>query len=361
MACPPRPSRSANLGSSPPSPPPAGRRPSAALALALGAVLALAGCEAHLPAPNEPSAFLERSTAFVSSDRAQAFEVDPALHLLLWNDLADLAAAGQDGVATVGSVSVLGQFRLLSGESTPLRIPTYEPRVKLQVFDRLSVARTPDEPPEVVLAALELFLGHRSNGQDACALANHERIGGSDFACVPTTDPPDTALDTRSGSFTTNYVGLGAGGQWIGPRAAGGLPSFLAALHASSEWNLGCDLGACMSNRLRRRYGAALLRWSVEGELPALGRLPLPGVGVDLGLRAGVSGVMHAAAAEHEPFGEVSLEVAVAGRPRRSGLTTALFLRRHQGSDPLNIRFEERLDVWIVGFSFEPATFRATR
>jgi hypothetical protein len=94
-------------------------------------------------------------------------------------------------------------------------------------------------------------------------------------------------------------------------------------------------------------------RGTLDAEVPGIWQVALAG-GTPLGLRASVAGNLHAWAAARRPFGDASAELALVARPPRA-LGIGLFVRRHQGSDPLNIRFEERLDAWFVGLSLEPA------
>jgi hypothetical protein len=183
--------------------------PASATRAAAALLVATSGCAAHLPRSDERVPFLERSYASVASDRRQAFEVAPALHLVARNGLDEPGVRESGGVATSLSLSFLGTLRMLREASAPVRTPTYEPRARLQVF---YVGRPQAEgagPPW--LAALELTVGHRSNGQQGCALADHVRTGKGDFDCAPTTDPPSDRLDLSSGSFTTNYAGAGVG------------------------------------------------------------------------------------------------------------------------------------------------------
>ncbi|WP_242342794.1 hypothetical protein [Anaeromyxobacter terrae] len=299
---------------------------------------------------------MERSYVSIATDRRQAFEADPALHLVLWNGLEDSGVLESGGVTTSLSLSFLGMFRLLREDSTPVRTPTYEPRAKLQIFaagrpgnDADAAARGPR-----LLAALELSVGHRSNGQQGCALADHLRTGKGDFDCAPLTDPPSDRLDLSTGSFTTNYLGAAIGGL---KQVGGGRARTLLSARSSAEWNVPCGLGACMPAQMRRRYGAVVGRVSAELELPALWRvsraLPLVAAHSELGLRLGLAGSRHLGTVARPAFGDFTAEVTLLSRAPR-GLGLGVFLRRRQGRDPLNIRFEERLDAWMAGFVVEP-------
>jgi hypothetical protein len=330
----------------------------------LVALLGAGGCAAHLPGAGERTAFLERSTISVASDRDQIYEVDPAAHLLLWNGLDDGLALDEGGFATVGSVSFLGAFRMLHSDSAPIRTPTFEPRARLQLFGSTVLRRgSPEDapsPPHRLLGALELSVGHRSNGQNGCALADHLRTGASDFDCAPAGAVENDRLNVVDGSFTTNYLAVGLAGRWAAPARWDGAPPLVLSGGTTLEWNVPCSFGACMPPEMRARYGAALLRGSVDAELPALVRVSVARARVDVGLRATLAGSVHLGAGDGSPCGDASAEVAVLFRPR-GGLATSVFVRRHQGRDPLNIRFEERLDTWILGVGLEPDALALTR
>ncbi|HSM92374.1 MAG TPA: hypothetical protein VLT47_05750 [Anaeromyxobacteraceae bacterium] len=313
------------------------------------------GCAAHLPGAGERVAFLERSTIGVSSDRTQVYEADPAAHLLLWNGLDDGAALEEGGFATTGSVSFLGAFRMLHADSAPIRTPTFEPRARLQIFRAAGLRSGGDaaRPARPLLGALELSVGHRSNGQNGCALADHVRYGPADFDCAPAGAVESRRLNLVDGSFTTNYAALGISGLWPAPQPSAAGRRLALVGSTAVEWHLPCHFGACMPAPMRARYGAAVLRGSLEAVLPSLARVTFARGAADLGLRAGIAGSVHLGVSAGSPFGDASAEVALVYRPRR-GLATSVFVRRHEGRDPLNIRFEERLDAWIVGLGLEP-------
>jgi hypothetical protein len=324
----------------------------------LGAVaLATSACAAHLPRADERSAFLERSTVQVSSDRHQAFEAQPSLHLLLRNGLDETRIEDEGGYAATVSASFLGTLRMWRDASTPVRTPTYEPRLMLQLF-RAATLGDPGElgqpdPRHRMLTALQLAIGHRSNGEEGCALADHVRVGDrNDFDCVPVTDPPVRALNVRDGSFTTNYASAELLARWTGPGARDG-GALAATGGGGAEWNLPCHFGACMPTAMRERYGPVRATWTAELEAPVAALLPLPGPGRALRLRVGAPGSVRMGGSAGHRW-EVSPEVAVVGR-RAGGMEAGVFVRRHLGSDYLNIHFEERLDAWIVGIVLDPS------
>lgn len=329
------------------------RRALAAVALSLG----LGGCAAHLPRADERTAFLERTTVSLSSDSREAFELEPALHLLLWNDLESAEVARDGGFATAASVSLLGTLRMWHDASTPVRTPTYEPRLKLQLFRDVPLGAREEgdlDRRARVLGALELAVAHRSNGEEGCALADHTRVGNrDDFDCAPTTDPPARALNVVDGSFTTHYAAAGLRARWTGPSTARASGPWRVSGGAAAEWNLPCHFGACMPRAMRDRYGAVRALWSAEVEAPLAALVPARGPASALRLRCGASGAVRLGR-DGAPAANAAFEVALAAR-RAGRAEVGLFVRRHTGYDDLNIHFEQRRDAWIVGLAIDPS------
>lgn len=316
----------------------------------------LGGCLAHYPRPDEPLEFMERTYVGHAIDAGQILEGDAAVHLLLWNGLDHPGVWGADGTHLTAAFSFLGTVRMYDETSNPTRTPSYVPRFKLQLLRVLAPRAAPGGRPGRLgaVGALEVLLAHHSNGEKGCALADHVRgTGDADFDCLPLTDPPSTALNLADGSFTRNFLGLGARGKLLYFTAAGDAVAVSLAGGASIEWNFACAKGGCIEPQMRARYGEVVARWSVEGDvlllrdvhrqIPWLGR-----IGLDARLRATLSGSGHLGLKDRDPYGDLVAEVAYTPRYAR-GFSVGPFVRYHRGSDPLNIRFEERLDAWTVG------------
>lgn len=343
-----------------PLPAPNPPRPGSAVRAATLALVGLAGgCLAHYPRPDEPVEFMERTHVGHAVDAGQIGEADAAIHLLLWNGLDRPGVWDEDGTDLTLSFSFLGTVRMLDEISNPIAPVSYQPRLKVQL---LRVLGPRGERGRMgALGALELLLAHDSNGQKGCALADHVRsIGDADFDCVPATDPPSTELNLVDGSFTRNFAGLGLWGKLLLFPAGGGAASLTLAGGATAEWNFACARGGCIEPEMRARYGEVILRWSVEADAVVIRNfrrsIPLLGtIGLDARLRASLSGSTHLGlAGGREPFGDLTAQVAYLPRYGR-GSSVGPFLRYHRGADPLNIRFEERLDAWTVGVVFDPA------
>lgn len=329
------------------------------VALALG----LTGCLAHFPRPDEPLEFMERTYVGIPIGADQVFEADPALHVVLWNGLDRPDVWERGGAHATVAFSFLATVRMYDEASTPVRTPDYEPRLKLQLF-WIPPPPVRAEPESAsgrgAMFALELLAAHHSNGQKGCALADHLRgTGFSDFDCVPLSDPPSTSLNLVDGSFTRHYLGANAFAKLSFSSRTGGTAAGSLSAGGGIEWNVPCRFAGCIEAPMRARYGEVLARWRVEGDalvvrgmhrrVPGLGL-----VGLDARLRGTVSGSVHLGVARGGLFGDVAAELAYVPRTAR-GLGVGPFVRYHRGHDYLNIRFEERLDTWLVGVVIDPS------
>lgn len=327
----------------------------------LALALLLGGCLAHYPRPDEPLEFMERTSVGYPVASGQVLEADAAIHLLLWNGLDRPDVWRTDGTYLTASLSFMGIVRMYDEKSNPVRTPTYQPRLKLQLV-RVEAPETGQGLSRRLgaVGAVELQLGHQSNGQKGCALSDHVRgTGDSDFDCVPSTDPPSSALNLTDGSFTRNYLGLGTWGKVLVPSEAGGAVALSLTAGASVEWNVPCSGAGCIEPQMRARYGEVLANWAIEADALLVRGIhrAVPGLGpiaLDARLRGSVRGSIHLGLADRHPFGDVTAEVAWLPRYAR-GFSVGPFVRYHLGGDYLNIRFEERLDVWTVGLLVDPA------
>jgi hypothetical protein len=331
---------------------------------AAAALLLAAGCVAHLPREGEPAEFLEPTEVGALTAPHEYFEADGALHLVLWNGLGDPAVWSRGGVRTTGVLSLLAAIRTSSDVSAPVRLPTYEPRLMVEVLDVVPLGEDGRGAPGAlaprgVFGALVAF-AHRSNGADGCALADHAPpVQGArdDFDCAALTDPPSTALNLRDGSFTTNYVSGRLAARVVWPTATGGPIAGAVAATLGAEWHPPGP-PPFMAPEMRARHGPVVGLATLVGELEVLRERPvhLPLAGeVPLGatVRASAAGRLHLGA-DRGPFGGGWAQIALLPRSAR-GYGLGLFARRLFGSDPLNIRFEQALDAWMIGVIFDPS------
>jgi hypothetical protein len=337
------------------------------LPFALAAGVALQGCAAHFPRRDEPVELMEPITVGFPIAQGQLLEAQLPLHVFFVNGLDRPDALDERGFATTLSFSFLAKIRMYDGPSSPVRTPSYMPRLKLQLIGVEPVGGADGARGDRLLGVLELYLAHHSNGQDGCALRDQERgTGFSDFDCAPLTSPPSEELNLRDGSFTTQIVGANLGGRWLAFPSSGGLATMALTAALGAEWNVPCRFTGCMEPQMRSRYGEVVLGWRASGDLLAVRdfnrTLPLVGnVGMDARVRASAYGKVHVGLGSgRSPFGNAAFELAWLPRYRRD-LVAGPFVRYRTGRDDLNIRFEERLDEWVVGFLVDfaaPETLR---
>ncbi len=322
----------------------------------LVAALALQGCLAHFPRPDEPLELMEPMTIGFPVAQGQIVEAHPAIHVVFLNGLDRPDAFDERRLATTLTFSFLAAIRMYDEPSSPVRTPSYAPRLKLQLIGVAPVGSPRDTRADRLLGALELYVGHYSNGQNGCALSDQARgTGFSDFDCTPLTSPASQELNLVDGSFTTNVLGANVAGRWLAFPAAGGVPTLALTAQAGAEWNVPCHFVACIEPEMISRYGEVVLGWRVSGDV-LVGSLPLlPRSGVDSRVRVGASGKVHVGlGGERSPFGDAAFEVAWLPRYRHE-LVAGPFVRYRFGRDDLNIRFEERLDEWIAGVLIDVA------
>ena len=185
--------------------------------------------------PGQIIPFLEGTDVFFSLREDTVFEADILPHLVVFQNFTSVldirqqtARLGQ-GVRTFG-FSVSGtpavRLRLFGTGSGPGRTPSYMPRGNGQLIWARNVgavgagfggatgaaaaaaAPVPSGPADQVsLWEAHAIVGHHSNGQDGCFFQDEERIGEECVSVTPVAG--ERLVNTRDGSFSTNYVRLG--------------------------------------------------------------------------------------------------------------------------------------------------------
>lgn len=178
-----------------------------------------------------PSEFLEKSYVFYAlpapSPNPTSFgpegprdpnalwlilEAQPALHFYFWNRLDRFIREEhpQGHWAVAPSFTLQMQIRFLNTASSPLRRPSFMPRLNLQVF-RFDF----DPGPRTRYREIELVahLGHHANGQEYCPFAYGSLTGSC--PAFDTGHPDFTATNLVNGRFGTNYVALGGHVKWV--------------------------------------------------------------------------------------------------------------------------------------------------
>lgn len=142
-----------------------------------------------------------------ASERPQLrFEADIQPNLVAAQNFSDKLEIGEtlEQRKTRWAYSVVGtprvRLRMFNARSAPVRTPSYMPKGSFT-----GMALRGQKDGDVGMWAGMLTVGHHSNGQDGC-LFETDRLEGDD--CVGT--PDLTRINLKDGSFSTNYVRLGA-------------------------------------------------------------------------------------------------------------------------------------------------------
>lgn len=205
--------------------------------LAVSATVLAAAPLAAQPAPDRLYMGLERSRIFYSPGNNTVFEAQLAPQLVVAQRLVGLFES--DGVYGDGerhrgwnvSVSPMVRLRMSKDRSQPVLPPSYMPHVVGQLFFARSMADPGDGLSEfeaelarreaaVGMWALEARLSHHSNGQDGCLFETQtlEPVGGGEAcAFAPGAGPDPAAVNFDDGSFSTNFLRLGAAYRRLAP------------------------------------------------------------------------------------------------------------------------------------------------
>lgn len=197
--------------------------------LATGVVLLLAWVTARGGQAQEPEEIdvdqplihhLERSNIFLNIPNGKthtAYEAQLAPSFAFRQSLPRANARVFDSpqrahFATSLTFTMLVRLRQTTESSSPVRTPSYMPKLTFQLF---RVKRADAAPvteiragSAVSMLTTQLTVGHYSNGQDGCLFENQEKV---DDDCVTVGGGPPTVLQVnrRDGSFSTNYIQVG--------------------------------------------------------------------------------------------------------------------------------------------------------
>ncbi|WP_245530016.1 hypothetical protein [Anaeromyxobacter dehalogenans] len=326
----------------------------------MNVLLALTACAAHFPRVEEPTLDLEPITIGVPFARNQLFEAQLPLHFFLHDGLEHPRLMNDGGFGVAPAFSFIATLRMETSQSTPIRPPSYLPRLRLQLVDVLPLAWRSASHADRLLVSLGVMAAHHSNGQKGCALRDGALLPGatSDFDCGwPPGVPRSGELNLDSGSFTEHLLGAELLLRWLSFPVDGGASRGGATGKHGVDWNVPCTFSGCIEPAMRRRYGESAIRWLASGELLAAGHhraIPFRArEASDARLRLTASGAVHLGLGQgHSPYGDAPFDLAYLTRFEHGG-SGGPFVRYHHGRDPLNIRFEERWDVWLVGYLVE--------
>lgn len=175
--------------------------------------------------------FLEGTDVFTAFRGDTRFEANIFPHLIAYQNYTDLLdvtrlRARQKvrpfAFAISGTPAV--RIRMFNERSAPVRTPSYMPRGNFQMIwarnldqaarmtsAQRSSAWTSFKQSAVATVSLyeaHVVVGHHSNGQDGCLYTN-EVPSGRGGECVEVPGSAPRAINTKDGSFSTNYVRVG--------------------------------------------------------------------------------------------------------------------------------------------------------
>jgi hypothetical protein len=173
---------------------------------------AAARAQGELP---QHTPFLDASDVFANLPGHQTvFEGQLSPNLVMSQNLSDRLGELDPrfggsvwGHAHAFSFDPMVRLRMLQQFSEPVRTPSYMPKLTFQEFFYRARGTS---SPSVDLIAAQFTIGHHSNGQDGCTFLDQQVQGD---ACLPQRLDRDAAtapVNTRDGSFSTNYMTVGA-------------------------------------------------------------------------------------------------------------------------------------------------------
>lgn len=311
--------------------------------------------------------FLEGTDVFVTSDDGVVFEANIQPHLIGFQNFTDsLEVTRQKSV----SVSISGtpgvRIRMFSSTSRPVRTPSYQPRVNVQVLwirDRDRVTSMlqdlrknlglPDRQDDYVRMGLwesHIIVGHHSNGQDGCFFEGQTR--DQDEVCQPPIDFDPDLVNRTDGSFSTNFIrtGINYRRNWLLPVQQGSLDSIAVkelTFRGDVEWHP----RAWVDEEMVDQYGRLRIKAAADW---ARSRTGAKGWQCPKRLQIG-GGLEYISRTP----GDVShwVETAqVSCYPTENG-GWGLFVRVYNGQDYYNLGFVEEIRRLHVGVTFNPDGF----
>ncbi len=160
------------------------------------------------------------------------------------------------------------RLRMLTSESSPVRTPSFTPRINLQglwarrLKERLRGGARTAASGNVGLYEAHVRIAHYSNGQEGCLSVNQARQEDDDQTeCVPETVPLDgETINRKNGSFSTNFVAVGMNYMRNNLKAVEGPPTNSREWLAHRELRAGLELEWHFKNdRIKDYYSSKRL------------------------------------------------------------------------------------------------------
>jgi len=264
----------------------------------------------------------------------------------------------EDGAASgwQASITPMVRLRMFREDSSPVRTPSYMPKVTVQHarFANLSKVKPEADEDAYSTGPVRMWLfdlvpfGHHSNGQNNCLFLPRADPPGGACAAPGPGDAADVNL--LDGSFSTNYAELMVHYGRLRLDSKGAPETEYAT---RSEWRIGVGIqvhpegypGGSIESALAARYGTTrLIVESMAAWRPGrrFGRLEIAGRLEYIGDVPDVPSLI--------------ARVEAAALPAKWG-GAGVFVRYYGGQDYYNLRFATSIHRLIVGGTFQRDSF----
>ena len=288
---------------------------------------------------------------FVDTNRLALGQGDTRLEATIGNDLHLLKTPRFFGLADFLGLrtdvygSALVRLRMSNRRSSPIRTPSFEPRASVQFSKSWSTSA-------LILDIVPL--GHHSNGQEECALKRQVRkldennMLGECIDDPGNSDPMNSELNLKNGSFSTNYTRIGA--YYRKHNNSDQCDCKHTELTAGLEFErhyVDSALPGDLSEELSRRYGRKRTSFNIryrQGRVEA--RYWFQRIA---GIRVATEDQCAGCEKPVAPKAHIAEAVIYLDREREVGTYT----RYYNGRDYYNINFEQDLERIEIGFVFD--------
>lgn len=229
------------------------------------------------------------------------------------------------------------RLRMMRSVSAPILPPSFMPKI---TYQHLGFSKT--GPTTATMHATHVVFGHHSNGQTGCPFFGQPRR--QDGECVEIAPGTPTGdINYATGNFSTHYVEFSKYWRWIAFDPVAALPPIGKTVAVGIEQHMPCKKGEDKMSRRRlgqwgtmchlaRRYGTRRLWVTVALDKPRYR------------LHARIMAIFGPEVTERY-WGEGEFVLRLEDWPDLS-------IRAYGGQDPYNIRFEEVIGRFEIGFIF---------
>ncbi len=260
------------------------------------------------------------------------------------------------------STTPMVKLRMFDQTSNPVRTPSYMPKATVQFvrFKNLSHDTDPDAegfnrgPIEMWLVDTIPF-GHHSNGQDGCLFTSQARNADGDCVDVVPTPPAEQVVNTKDGSFSTNYIEAMA---FYGRMALDSDGAAAGDFATRWEWRAGVGIqlnpegyvGGSIKPALADRYGPTRILFGAMAAQRGLWRCG----------RAAADARLQYLTDNHPDVPALIFQLEGACFPSSWG-GAGLFVRFYTGQDYYNLGFTESISRLQFGVTLQRDQFLSFR